>query len=630
MSAVAFQLAKQGFRVFPLRPGRKIPAWKNWKERATTDLFTVLETWPANAPAGIATGYDLTVIDVEAAGIGSDNVALQLPPTLTVRTPRGGLHYYYKTPAGQAFGNSVKKIAPNTDVRGVGGLVAGPGATFRDPDTGELGHYAVHESLPMAELPAHLFEKLNAAPVRTTVQGAVLGDVDTPNALKDAAAYLADLSDRGPPRFILPGGRGAAAYRVATRLGDFGISLETAYELVQGWNEHYCTPPQDDDELAACVEHAYEYRQDPVGRENALAHFTEVEEYDDSADLLEYAEDILDDEIIKAEESALIEGLLYPKDMGMLYGESTTGKTFAALDMAWHLAQGKNWHGHAVKKRLPVLYVCLEGVSGFRKRMRAAAKEHGATGKWFARMKAHPSLIKGKTTEDGKRGEAGVFEIIKAARALARKCGAPTAIIYIDTFRRAIAGDDENATETIMHFIEHRAGAIQRETGAAVCIVHHTNRQGTFAGNGSSFGACDLVIKATRKGHVRTLVAEKVKDGEEGKILDYELKIIQLGVKENGAAVTSCVVQLTHGAAADPEPLLSALAGRIEGSMSMSAAVKILKATPMFESLSPETIRKRVENAFMENNGWLVISGVQYNFIKRGTAGGEIVPATTH
>ena len=277
MLSVAIGLADNyGFRVFPLRKDRKLPLLKGWKEAATSDAFTLLNDWPKGCCPGIATGWDFTIIDVEAAGLANDPTVLRLPPTLTIETASGGEHYIYRTPAGQKFANSVKKIAPHTDVRGEGGLAVGAGGRVQDPKTGEIRWYRIKRDLPIADLPPYLAELMRAAPQRAPDAGKALCDLDTPAAIERAQAYLADASSRGPGRNVLPGGRGTAAYKATARLGDFGISPALAYELLQPWNETSCTPPQDDDELAKCVEHAFAYRQDPLGRDHPLRHFDEI------------------------------------------------------------------------------------------------------------------------------------------------------------------------------------------------------------------------------------------------------------------------------------------------------------------------------------------------------------------
>src|SRR5262249_10523977 len=136
MTAVASQLAEQGYKIFPLRPGRKLPAFKGWKQAAVLDPVDIMNMWPGDRYApGILTG-DIVVFDVETAGLGVDDAALGLSRTRTHRTARGGKHFLYRVPPGMAFANSCKKVAPNTDVRATGGLVVGPGGYAIDSKTG--------------------------------------------------------------------------------------------------------------------------------------------------------------------------------------------------------------------------------------------------------------------------------------------------------------------------------------------------------------------------------------------------------------------------------------------------------------------------------------------------------------
>ena len=48
----------------------------------------------------------------------------------------------------------------------------------------------------------------------------------------------------------------------------------------------------------------------------------------------------------------LIDGLLDAGAMSVLYGDSNSGKTFVALDMAFHVATGAPWNNRAVKRGL--------------------------------------------------------------------------------------------------------------------------------------------------------------------------------------------------------------------------------------------------------------------------------------
>jgi hypothetical protein len=54
----------------------------------------------------------------------------------------------------------------------------------------------------------------------------------------------------------------------------------------------------------------------------------------------------------------------------ILYGESGAGKSFMALDMALHVATGREWHGHKVRQGA-VFYIAGEGVGGMGARCKA-------------------------------------------------------------------------------------------------------------------------------------------------------------------------------------------------------------------------------------------------------------------
>ena len=101
-----------------------------------------------------------------------------------------------------------------------------------------------------------------------------------------------------------------------------------------------------------------------------------------------------DDQItIETSVNALVKGVLHPGDIGSIYGPSGVGKTFAAIDLAYHVALGRSWHGRRVRQA-PVLYVGLEGVRGLRHRMKAYAGHMGSAGRMLARLTIHTPLDK--------------------------------------------------------------------------------------------------------------------------------------------------------------------------------------------------------------------------------------------
>ncbi|MGW4058665.1 bifunctional DNA primase/polymerase [Amycolatopsis sp. NPDC004747] len=200
----ALDAARRGWHVFPLRPGSKRPAGhaedrcpgtgrcagghRTWEQRATTDPGKIRAAW-THAPygIGIATGPSgLCVIDLDtlkpgeavpqrwaAAGArcGEDVLAVlaaeagqELPgDTLTVRTPSGGLHLYYRVPGDTTLRNTSgdrgQGLGWKVDTRAWGGYVVGPGTLSG------TGRYGYVWDGSVAELPGWLVDRLTPAPL---------------------------------------------------------------------------------------------------------------------------------------------------------------------------------------------------------------------------------------------------------------------------------------------------------------------------------------------------------------------------------------------------------------------------------------------------------------------------------
>lgn len=261
-----------------------------------------------------------------------------------------------------------------------------------------------------------------------------------------------------------------------------------------------------------------------------------------------------DDEIqIETKVTALVKGLLHPGEVAAVYGPSGVGKSFAAIDLAYHLAHGLEWHGRKVPGKVPALIVGLEGVRGLRHRMLAYAGFLGNAGKMLARLTVHAALDRSET------GAAGEATIVANVAALAEKAGQPVGLIIIDTLARAMAGDDENSTQDMNAFIA-RVTAIARTTGAAVLVVHHTGKDDSRGMRGSTtlFAACDLVLRIAEQGNGKLVTAEKVKDGETGRLFAYQLERKVLAYDDDMEEITTCIVKRTDIQEAVPDDKLTA------------------------------------------------------------------------
>ncbi len=225
----ALNYAALGLAVFPLRPGEKRPAFKGWQDSSTTDPATIRDWWTQN-PAfniGIDCGKSgLLVLDFDAAN-GKEGLTIReewrrthiLPDTMTAKTPRGGIHEYYR---GQ--GPTKTGLYNGVDVRGAGGLVAAPPSVFN----GKAYTWEKPPVLfPLADADSSVYTFLSPVPEGFDRQ---------------KAPYTV-------PETIPEGQRTAALVQLAGSLIGKGLSPEAAEAAIQQENALRCDPPLTDEEL---------------------------------------------------------------------------------------------------------------------------------------------------------------------------------------------------------------------------------------------------------------------------------------------------------------------------------------------------------------------------------------------
>ncbi len=240
------------------------------------------------------------------------------------------------------------------------------------------------------------------------------------------------------------------------------------------------------------------------------------------------------DEFAKTGKEAtwLIDAVIPEAPITMIYGASGSGKTFVALDMAAAIATGTVWRGRAVKQT-PVLYVCAEGATGFKMRLRAyqAAKGTSLT---------HMSVLAGVTPD--LRSAAEMQELINAVE------GQEFGVMVIDTLAASAPGANENSSED-MGRVLHHCKHLHIATGASIILVHHSGKDDSKGSRGWSGlkGNVDAEIEVARDGEKRRMTVTKMKDGVDGEVLPFTLKPIDVETP-SGREVTSCIVDHLTGA----------------------------------------------------------------------------------
>jgi len=222
----------------------------------------------------------------------------------------------------------------------------------------------------------------------------------------------------------------------------------------------------------------------------------------------------------------LIKGILDQGAMTILYGESNAGKTFVAMDIAYHIARGLPWAGRKTAA-MPVLYIAAEGGKGARKRAAALAARHGAAPAFWFLM--HPVNLL--------RVDADLKPLVEAVRLTGQAFG----MIVVDTLSRAMAGGDENAS-TDMGAMVRNLDALRSATGAHLVAVHHSGKDRAKGARGHSLlrAATDTEIEVVDG----TIVVTKQRDLDGSFATGFDLDVVTLGVDGDGDPVTSCTIRL--------------------------------------------------------------------------------------
>lgn len=535
-----------GCKVFPCVPNGKDPATVNGWHDASSDPAQIAE-WKAVNPDfnwAVATGPSgLFVIDVDPNGLGWWNRLLTTDPAIKsavdrafqVRTPRGGLHVYFR---GEGP-STASRIADGIDTRGgiqrdgkivSGGYVLLPGSKT------DAGIYSALPGGGLFDLPDSITKIIPERKKTDTLGLEKNPDADQPRNIKWALDLIHNYVASG--RVAIEGkGGDNLTYAVVASILDKAISPGMCFELLwEHWNPH-CQPPWDDWELEQKIRNAAQYGEDTTGgvkgfqaNADAFSNFT-GQEYVEPAQperrdrihrLHDYADNVQDP-------TWLIPGLLPAHGIGMLYGESGSYKSFLALDMALSLAFGipGQWSAPPVKN--DVLFLAGEGpVATAKKRWPAWMENQSIEFRNDHRFFILPTVPL--------YTDSAAWEHVKSDLA---ELKAKPALIVIDTVSRMITGLDENSAKDaglVTKFMEQLAHYYE----CFVLGIHHTGKDQNKGMRGSSvfYANVDTVISTRLKQGGTELKVRKQKDADTGDET-HEFK-----VKEVGASI---VLERTAG-----------------------------------------------------------------------------------
>ncbi|MDA8829569.1 helicase RepA family protein [Planktomarina temperata] len=226
----------------------------------------------------------------------------------------------------------------------------------------------------------------------------------------------------------------------------------------------------------------------------------------------------------------IIKNWLGENAISVVYGDSNCGKSFFAVDLAYHVAAGQNWFGQKVRTG-NVLYVAAEGGRGFGKRIAAVELQkpdlHAAGSQNLNLLPLQVDL----------HGAEDASAIINQAEP------SQYSLVVVDTLAMSMGEGSENDGRDMGMFISNIM-RLKAYFNCHILIVHHTGKDRSKGARGHSSlrAALDTEIELKADGLVRIASVTKQRDMENGRKVAFTLEVVELGSDEDLDAVTSCVV----------------------------------------------------------------------------------------
>jgi hypothetical protein len=252
----------------------------------------------------------------------------------------------------------------------------------------------------------------------------------------------------------------------------------------------------------------------------------------------------------------LIKGVLPQTGVATIGGQSGGGKTFHAIHISVCLIPDckQNFYidKYRIKRKGGVLYLVLEGKPAFHMRVATAFDavlnqqlKFGDRAKLpFSWNTYEPNLFN--------KGPDGLIKLVERdAAKMRRDFGVDLVAVVLDTMGLAALYENENQPAQIQKVVSGLF-KLSDETGALALGVDHFGKDQGAGLRGSS----------AKRGHVETVLSclvdkdkkdnpinhrmkfEKLRDGpDEGRIIPYRLKQVDLGIDEDGDHVSTCIIQ---------------------------------------------------------------------------------------
>lgn len=528
---LALQFAQQGIPVFPVDYTTKRPlTGEGGFRNASTDPETVKQLFRGKQRVRVGlvpgpAGYVVLDVDVKNGAKGGEELqafcdkhelSAEFNKAAIVSTPSGGYHFWFKK---RDLNEKVSNASPfkDIDIRADGGYVVAPGEDGYawQGDTRLEDATVLPEQVRTAKGAESEYWKRGEKYLdRTQLNPENLAMLELLESIGGHNAWATDAEHN--VLFIMRPGKTEENSASIGHINPGVVRVFTSnWKLDDGrvLGERYNV-----DELREFI--TQEQRKEDVTvnkvkTEDLGTMFRQALHNLDSIENIEPPEYLIDKYIVR-------------DSIAELFADPGMGKSFLAIDWMMHIASGRDWCGHEVKKPEPVLYIIGEGKSGFGLRTKAWQQHYGKL-EGTSRNNVH-MLERPVNLADGKE-VAAILPLIEELE---------PALIVIDTLARGSVGADGNGDRDMGIIVEH-AEQMRRASGACVLILHHTGHQNKDRGRGSSAlpGALTTDLRLSGDSASLKLDVTKQKDDEEAETFNLQLVQIEL---DDMIDKTSCVI----------------------------------------------------------------------------------------
>jgi hypothetical protein len=246
---------------------------------------------------------------------------------------------------------------------------------------------------------------------------------------------------------------------------------------------------------------------------------------------------LFDGEVSHSPPKEIIKGLFPAEGVAVTGGQSSAGKTFILMHRSVCLYSGAAYFGHDIVEKVGTVLIAAEGRPQLPNRLAATKKYYGITDKLpICWPKSIPNLM---DLEEAKKFVAYLKEVDRFFRG---DFGVRLGQIGVDTVAAvcSMKNEDDNAEATKVSNILR---AIGEEVGALMNPLHHfgKNLESGLRGASAWKGSADVIEAVladinplSGKAENRELACTKARDGEQGPIGPFDLKWIELGLRDDG------------------------------------------------------------------------------------------------